>query len=358
MQVQFDGAREFRDGADCHPGSDLATPVWGRSRGGPGGRRHHSCGAALRSVSGGSTLGSAKGERCGTAAVQGRAAASMLTLAVCSAAVAGPPIEIVELVPSKDTSLVEIDDGSLGLALSDFVFAGRIGNQGGGAKLRRGLMEFDIAGSIPPGSTVLGVELHVQCIMTNTGDQPVGLHRALESWGEGESNSFGGAGGPATPGDATWLHRFWPDVLWSQVGGTFAQSASAVTTIGFAGAYAWTSTPGMVADVQAWLDQPSSNFGWLILGNEAVVQSVKALASRHYPAIEERPRLVVQYLPPSQLVGDLDGDGEVGGADLGILLGAWGSCAVPGPRLCPVDLNGDGEVDGADLGVLLAGWTG
>lgn len=49
--------------------------------------------------------------------------------------------------------------------------------------------------------------------------------------------------------------------------------------------------------------------------------------------------------------GDLNGDGVVDGADLGILLGAWGT---DDPF---ADLNGDGEVDGADLGTLLGMWT-
>ena len=49
---------------------------------------------------------------------------------------------------------------------------------------------------------------------------------------------------------------------------------------------------------------------------------------------------------------DLDGDGDVDGADLGLLLSAWGPC--PG---CPADLNGNGVVDGADLGLLLTEWT-
>jgi hypothetical protein len=48
--------------------------------------------------------------------------------------------------------------------------------------------------------------------------------------------------------------------------------------------------------------------------------------------------------------GDLDGDGQVGGADLGLLLASWGTDD-------PVaDLNGDGVIDGADLGVLLSLW--
>jgi len=49
--------------------------------------------------------------------------------------------------------------------------------------------------------------------------------------------------------------------------------------------------------------------------------------------------------------GDLNGDGVVDGADLGLVLSEWGPC--PG---CASDLNGDGIVDGADLGLLLAEW--
>jgi len=47
--------------------------------------------------------------------------------------------------------------------------------------------------------------------------------------------------------------------------------------------------------------------------------------------------------------GDINGDGIVNGADLGILLQNW---LQPGPT----DLNGDGVTSGADLGILLANW--
>lgn len=50
-------------------------------------------------------------------------------------------------------------------------------------------------------------------------------------------------------------------------------------------------------------------------------------------------------------VGDIDANQEVDGADLGLLLGAWGDCDQ-----CTEDLNGDCLVDGADLGVLLSSW--
>ena len=50
--------------------------------------------------------------------------------------------------------------------------------------------------------------------------------------------------------------------------------------------------------------------------------------------------------------GDLDGNGEVNGGDLGSMLAAWGACPAP----CPADLDGNGVVNGADLGAMLAGW--
>ncbi|MBL9141040.1 MAG: hypothetical protein JNK53_04175 [Phycisphaerae bacterium] len=49
---------------------------------------------------------------------------------------------------------------------------------------------------------------------------------------------------------------------------------------------------------------------------------------------------------------DLNGDGVVAGADLGVLLSNWG----PATPSTPGNLDGNGTVDGADLGALLASW--
>ena len=50
--------------------------------------------------------------------------------------------------------------------------------------------------------------------------------------------------------------------------------------------------------------------------------------------------------------GDINGDGNVGGADLTILLNAW-ECNSPS---CLGDVNGDEVVDGADLTIILSNW--
>ncbi len=48
--------------------------------------------------------------------------------------------------------------------------------------------------------------------------------------------------------------------------------------------------------------------------------------------------------------GDVNKDGFVNGADLGLLLGAWGTAD------CDADINFDGVIDGSDLGLILGNW--
>jgi hypothetical protein len=50
--------------------------------------------------------------------------------------------------------------------------------------------------------------------------------------------------------------------------------------------------------------------------------------------------------------GDLTLDGTVNGADLGVVVAAWGACSGS----CVADLNLDGLVDGADLASVLSQW--
>ena len=47
------------------------------------------------------------------------------------------------------------------------------------------------------------------------------LHKLLADWGEGTSQATGeeGQGAPATPNDATWRHRFFDTIFWTNEGG-------------------------------------------------------------------------------------------------------------------------------------------
>jgi glucose/arabinose dehydrogenase len=68
-----------------------------------------------------------------------------------------------------------------------------------------------------------------------------------------------------------------------------------------------------------------------------------------YPAVFDGAVHRIRYVAPAQ-VGDLNADGCINGADLGILLANWNGSGTG-------DLNGDGIVDGTDLGILLGNWT-
>lgn len=52
-------------------------------------------------------------------------------------------------------------------------------------------------------------------------------------------------------------------------------------------------------------------------------------------------------------VGDLNHDGMVDAADMGLLIGAWGT---DGSIVEGSDINGDGAVRAADLGLLIGAW--
>ena len=51
----------------------------------------------------------------------------------------------------------------------------------------------------------------------------------------------------------------------------------------------------MVADVQAWLDDPSGNFGWIVVGNEAKNQTAKRFDSKEGGTTANRPVLTVTF---------------------------------------------------------------
>lgn len=208
------------------------------------------------------------------------------------------------LFPIQDNTLIENVAGSSSSGLGPGLFVGKTNS----SSLRRTLVRFDVAGAIPAGAHIDSVRLQMTLTRTMDSDPvTVTLHRVEASWGEGTSNGGGGPGGgggggaPATTGDATWLHRFFNTQNWATPGGDFAAAASGQATIGGAAAsgqvFTWASSAGMVADVQAWLDTPSTNFGWLLKGDESAAgaRSTRRFASREFAAEASRPRLLVVY---------------------------------------------------------------
>lgn len=201
---------------------------------------------------------------------------------------------------SKDNTLYEDAGGALSNGAGQYFFVGRTGPISN--SIRRGLIAYDIAGSLPAGSIIVSVTLRLNMSLTIAVSETVELHRLTADWGEGTSNATtmgGGMGAPATPGDATWLHRFYTSTLWTTPGGDFVATASATTTVGSViGFYTWGPTAGMVADVQTWLDTPATNFGWLLLGNETTMTTAKRFNTRENSDPTSRPVLIVEYVPP------------------------------------------------------------
>jgi len=206
------------------------------------------------------------------------------------------PVRAVHLEPVRDNTLYEDLLGGLSNGAGFHVFAGL--TESGGK--RRALLAFDVAGAVPAGAQVLGVKLTLHVTRTIAGPETVSVHRALADWGEGTSHAPGqeGGGAPATAGDATWLHASYAGTLWSAPGGDFDPAASATRVIGFTGPQTWKS-PALVADVQGWLDDPSSNHGWLLLGDEPVggTGTAKRFGSREGPTAF-RPVLKIVYEDP------------------------------------------------------------
>ncbi|MCH8087416.1 MAG: DNRLRE domain-containing protein [Chloroflexi bacterium] len=173
-----------------------------------------------------------------------------------------------------------------------------VGNTGTGST-RRAVIAFDVAGAIPAGATIIGATLTLHMSRSQAGPQAITLHAILADWGEGTSDAPANEGGGAdsTPGDATWVHRFFEADLWSAMGGDFSQTESASASVGGSGSYAWGSTARMVADVQGWLNDPATSFGWLLKGNEQTSQTAKRFDSRQNTNEAFRPVLVIEFGP-------------------------------------------------------------
>jgi spore coat protein A len=225
-------------------------------------------------------------------------------VSICLTLVAGSAAAIVVTVaPSQDTSIFS-EDGSLSNGAGDHLFAGRTKGTDG-TDLRRGLLAFDVAGSVPAGSTINNVTLTLFVSRERTGDETVSLHRVQAAWGEGTSHAAEeeGRGATATTNDATWTHRLWPGTTWTSNGGDFVAGASASATVGNQNNYFSWSSAGMAADVQSWLITPAGNFGWILIGNEVGTRVVKRFDSRENTIASQRPELEIDFAPPAAATG-------------------------------------------------------
>jgi spore coat protein A len=228
----------------------------------------------------------------------------------------------------RDNTMFE-EDGRLSNGGGDYFFTGQTKDPW----RRHGLIYFDIAAAVPDGSTITGVTLTLYMSRTFSQDMDVNLHRLTSDWGEAASHADGeeGKGIDALVGDATWTYRFWQTTLWTNPGGDYNPAVSGTAVVGSqTGFYSW-SSGGMAADVQAWLDNPSTNHGWIIIGipSGPTDQQAKRFNSRENANTSRRPVLEITFTSPAQT---------------GACCATDGSCTVTDPASCGGTYQGDGAV--------------
>jgi len=181
------------------------------------------------------------------------------------------------LIPAtKDNTLFENPTGAFSNGSGQYLFFGLTGPNAGNT-LRRALVYFDVAANVPTGASITNAELSVSVTRSRSGPLPASIHRLTQDWGEGLSDASGpeGAGTASTNNDATWIHTFYPGSTWNTPGGDFVTAASASTNISGTGSTGiWT---GLVGDAQDMLDNPTNNFGWIILGDETAIRGAKRI---------------------------------------------------------------------------------
>jgi len=202
----------------------------------------------------------------------------------------------------RDNTLYEDAQGDRSNGAGEFMFVGRTNEAS--EDIRRALVRFPVADSIPAGAQIDSVflELTVTRTVVDLGAKTVSIHKVLSDWGEAGSDASTGGGGagsgdgaPAQPGDATWLHTFFDTTTWSTPGGDYSATASATASIDGVGTHRWGTTPEMTTDVQGWLDNDGGNFGWLVREKELLARTAMRLDTRENPTVEFRPRLIVHY---------------------------------------------------------------
>lgn len=254
------------------------------------------------------------------------------------------------LMPTKDNTLYEDPSGNLSNGVGMYFFAGRAGAGSGGGLERRGVVAFDVAGSIPAGSVITSAVLKLEKSKGGSGTNNVDVHRLLADWGEGTSMASAGegAGAYATLNDATWLCTFSDGAAgclgtWTGPGGDFSPTLSTNTVVAGSGTYPFPSTMQMVADVQDMLDDPANNFGWVLLGDVSAPGTAIRFNTKDNASPNTHPMLIVEYVAcesssvPSPIV-DIEGDADVHG-DLHVR-----DVLTLQPRACEPDVPVEGMI--------------
>ena len=198
----------------------------------------------------------------------------------------------VILTTQQDTTIFNPGDEA-GNGAGESIFVGTTGQ----GNVQRSLIQFDIAGNLPAGAVITDVWLYMTLTKAAAGetDRNMTLHKITTEWGEGAGVATGGSGGAAQEGDATWKYTFFSTTEWTNPGGDFEMDSSGEAAVGKTLQPYRFEGNGMVSDVQEWLHNPSSNFGWMMIGTEDQNAQSRQFAPREHPNPSLRPQLWVQF---------------------------------------------------------------
>jgi hypothetical protein len=197
----------------------------------------------------------------------------------------------VTLHPTQDTAIYS--------AFPTFNFGGGTTITAGGRPMggeSRGLLLFDIRGSLPAGALIQSASLQMTVVGTPSSgavNSVFDLNTLSASWAEGTGSDRGGS--PAGPNAATWNNRFGTSGSpWTTPGGDFSSSISAFVSILGDGVYTFRS-PALATDVQGWLNNPATDFGWMLRSeSELTSRTIRRFGS--HEDIGNSPVLSIQYV--------------------------------------------------------------
>ena len=330
------------------------------------------------------------------------------------AAVAEPPVK-------QDATLYSYDFGIYDPSLwttypkADGRSHIHVGDTNKNNGVQRGLIQFDLSG-LPAGAVVTDASLTLtvadvpnRILQRDVNFWMVAMQGlSVESWSEGP----GSEQSPAMPDDATWFHTGYDPALHGQLGNTsdnpfrgfvegdpgywpapgyFGHDDLLDTAPGagaegpFDDAHALVFEQGtdigetvdwsnarLIRDVQAWIDGTKENFGWIMIGEEWIDETIEVFrsdlnywdyasskidffSSETATSPNSPPVLHITYQTPQDLLpGDANGDGCVNSADAALLAANWQRAGDAVWR--DGDFNGDRQVDETDAAILAANW--
>ncbi len=198
----------------------------------------------------------------------------------------------VTLRPRADSTMYFTPGSETSNSKGEHLF---IGNTGGG-QTRRGLMKFDVAGSLPPDAQISGVEFHIVVTRLGPAANTVSIYRCVTDWTEGSSRASDteSGGAPATPGDPSWNFASFNTRAWNLPGGDFNNVPRATASVSGVVPVILTG-PGLNGDVASWFTTPSQNYGWMIQGDESATGTSIRFGTRENVVESDRPALVIHF---------------------------------------------------------------